>query len=283
MSGEQAIDLRDSSGAGAAGDVPTALLELAGQLGRSRSGVAFIYLALETLAARYALSDAVLVLDDTLVGRQVFRLARNGLESGPPGESQGWLGRALRGDAGLFAEPPVVERATAAYVVNLASAALRLDVLAHDASHDPLTGLLNRRSYDRALADAIGRSRRYGWPFALMLIDLDNFKAVNDGFGHAAGDATLRALGGELRAVLRAGDVAARLGGDEFALIVLTAGTPESLDPLVARLNEALERSVPTSAVRFSAGVACFPDDADDAAGLQRIADERLYAAKPVV
>ncbi|HLH47539.1 MAG TPA: GGDEF domain-containing protein, partial [Acidimicrobiales bacterium] len=126
------------------------------------------------------------------------------------------------------------------------------------------------------------RTKRYGWPFALVLLDLDNFKAVNDEFGHAAGDAALRVIGAEIRAALRRGDVAARLGGDEFALIAHNADSPEVLRPLTDRLSVALARAVPSVDLRFSAGVACFPMDAADAEALEALADKRMYASKPV-
>jgi diguanylate cyclase (GGDEF)-like protein len=166
-------------------------------------------------------------------------------------------------------------------VTNLISVALRLDILRHDASHDSLTGLLNRRSYEDMLEQAVSRSLRYGWPFALMLLDLNSFKSVNDRLGHAAGDGTLRVVGVELRHSLRAGDIAARIGGDEFALILANGG-PELLRPLLDRLEHAVNDAVPGAQVSFSAGLASFPDEATDLESLSKLADQRLYAAKPV-
>jgi diguanylate cyclase len=190
------------------------------------------------------------------------------------------LTAALSGQEGLYADPPVVGPVAAACVTSLVELALRLDLLVHDASHDALTGLLNRRSYELLFRQAVSRARRYGWPFALVLLDLDNFKVVNDNHGHAAGDAALQAVGAELRASLRSGDVAARLGGDEFALLVVGVDNVATLSPLLGRLTKALERSVPESNVSFSIGVACFPSDTDDPGALTQLADARLYAAK---
>lgn len=257
------------------------LLELAGLLARSPSGLAFVYEALEIVASRYGVSDAAVVLGDSPVGRQVFRLRRRTAGQGRPDSS--WAGVLAGADTGLYTEPPrPVDASVGAYVISLVDSALRMDLLRHDASHDPLTGLLNRRSYEAALGEAISRSRRYGWPFALILLDLDNFKAVNDEFGHAAGDAALRVLGSEIRAVLRRGDVAARLGGDEFALIALNVEAPDVLEPLTERLRVALARAVPEADLQFSAGVACFPRDALDVDALAALADKRMYASKPV-
>jgi diguanylate cyclase (GGDEF)-like protein len=265
------------------GLAPGGLAELAGALRYASSGMAFIYQALDILASRYGLVDAVLVLDDTPVGRQAFRLGRRSSHGTPAGPQASWVRAALRGPPGLHSDPPIVDRDVCMFVSDMAVTALRMDLLAHDAGHDALTGLLNRRSYELALAEAIGRARRYGWPFSVVMLDLDNFKAVNDRLGHAAGDDALRVIGSEVRATLRSGDVAARLGGDEFALLVLNADATDVLHPLAERLRAALDRSEATSGLRFSAGVASFPEDAEDAETLQRIADTRLYADKASV
>jgi diguanylate cyclase (GGDEF)-like protein len=253
------------------------LLSLAVRLSSSESGLAFIYDILDLLAARYALSDAVMVVEETPLARQVFRLRRAQLAAG---SSRPWLREALRAPSGLYTRPVDVEPEVSAYMTALALAAFKMDLLRHDASHDPLTGLLNRRFYERALSGAAARLHRYGLPFSLVLIDLDNFKVVNDRFGHAAGDDALKSLGQELRAVLRAGDVAARLGGDEFALIIINAETPAAVAPLIDRLRSVVGGVYSTTAMSFSSGVACFPADAVNVADLQKIADERLYADK---
>jgi diguanylate cyclase (GGDEF)-like protein len=259
-------------------DIDGALGELPGLLARASSGLEFIYEMLELVCARYLLRDLLVVVERNdrpqifRVGRRPLVLERSFL---PP-----YLADAFAGRPGLYAEPPVVGPLVAASVTSLADLALRLDLLDHDASHDALTGLLNRRSYELLLAQAVSRARRYGWPFALVLLDLDNFKVVNDRYGHAAGDDALRAVGAELRASLRSGDVAARVGGDEFALLVVGVENVASLSPLLGRLKTALDRAVPETNVGFSVGVACFPSDTDDPQALTGLADARLYAAK---
>lgn len=264
-----------------AGETVAPLLALPGRLLRARNGVAFVYEALDVVAQEFGLDDAVLVAEDTAIGRQVFRLGRRplGAALAGPGSSGAWT--LLESAPGLYTNPPrAVDAAACAYVADLARAALRMDLLDHDAGHDPLTGLLNRRSYGLALTEAVARGRRYGWRFALVLVDLDDFKKVNDRYGHAAGDATLRVIGEEIRAVLRRGDVAARIGGDEFALLIANAESPDALVPLLDRLRPKLARALPETGVGFSAGTACFPVDADEPTRLQAVADERLYAAK---
>lgn len=261
-------------------DIDGALGELPSLLARSASGVEFIYDTLDLVAARYGLRDLLVVVEQPNQP-QLFRLRRAPLDFGQGVPA--YLQDALAGRAGLYADPPVVGPLAAACVTSLVELALRLDLLVHDASHDALTGLLNRRSYELLLDQAVSRARRYGWPFALVLLDLDDFKVVNDRYGHAAGDAALRAVGAELRAALRGGDVAARLGGDEFALLVVGVENVESLSPLLARLKRALERAVPETTVGFSVGVACFPSDTDDPDALTGLADDRLYAAKATI
>ena len=267
--------------AGAPPDLDGSLAELPSLLARATSGVHFIYEALDLVAVRYGLRDLVVVVERP-TGPQMFRLGRAPLELAQAPLPE-YLQSALAGRAGVHADPPVVGPLTAAAVASLVEIALRLDMLNHDASHDSLTGLLNRRSYELLLDQAVSRARRYGWPFALVLLDIDDFKAVNDRYGHATGDAALRAVGAELRAALRGGDVAARLGGDEFALLVAGVDNVASLSPVLGRLERALERAVPETTVRFSVGVACFPSDTNDPEALMGLADQRLYAAKAMV
>jgi diguanylate cyclase (GGDEF)-like protein len=250
---------------------------LAEMLAAAPSGLAFIYEALDAVASAHQIDDLAVVVDSSGAGRQVFRRGR--------GERDGDLSRLpptsqLLASPGLHAVPAVVPDALSSLVVHLCTVALRLDLLDHDASHDALTGLYNRRTYERSLEQAVSRTERYGWPFGLVLLDIDDFKSVNDRHGHAAGDAVLRAVGGGLRASLRSGDVAARLGGDEFALLVLNADARAVLEPIAQRLRAALDRAVPETAIDFSTGVAFFPDDAGDGAALMRLADARLYEEK---
>jgi diguanylate cyclase (GGDEF)-like protein len=248
---------------------------LATDLDQAASGLAFIYSTLDAVLERYTLKDVVAVVDEAPAGRQVFRVGR---QSVPP---DSWADSAVsRFAPGIHADPPALPAGSASYLQRLFSVALRLDLLRHDASHDPLTGLLNRRSYELLLNQAVSRSQRYGWPFALMVLDLNNFKAVNDRLGHAAGDSSLRAVGMELRQSLRSGDVAARIGGDEFALILANGG-PELAEPMLRRLEAAVNAVVPSAAIGFSAGMASFPQEAGDVDALCRLADQRLYAAKP--
>jgi diguanylate cyclase (GGDEF)-like protein len=161
------------------------------------------------------------------------------------------------------------------------------DMLASLAATDPLTGLANRRSFAEALGRAVSRAERDGGELAILYLDLDHFKPVNDVHGHDAGDALLVETARRLREAARDSDVVARLGGDEFLLLLggLEAGTGESIAGLVSqRLVESIRQPVEldsgAASVSVSVGVALFPADAKDAAGLLASADAAMYLRK---
>jgi diguanylate cyclase (GGDEF)-like protein len=241
----------------------------------AEGGLAFIYRALDALVSERELHDALVVLDEPPLGRQAFLAGRRL----PADTWSAW--HVAHARPGVHTLPVLVDGDTElAAVAGLCRLALRLELARYDAQHDALTGLRNRRSFEEALAAAASRSARYGWPFSLVLVDLDGFKRLNDRLGHDAGDAVLRAVGEVARRSLRQGDVAARLGGDEFAFILPSVGGDAGFVPaLVTRLQAGLDEVSPTR-VRFSVGVAVCPADATDPDTLRRIADERLLAAK---
>ncbi|HEX3801837.1 MAG TPA: PAS domain S-box protein [Solirubrobacteraceae bacterium] len=136
-----------------------------------------------------------------------------------------------------------------------------VEKLRHMADHDPLTGLLNRRGFDREMTAHVARAQRYGVTGALLMFDLDNFKQHNDAYGHGAGDDLLVALADCLRQRLRATDVIGRLGGDEFAVLLPDAGPPyaslvsESLLEHIRRITHGLPV---VTGVTASIGLVCF-------------------------
>jgi diguanylate cyclase (GGDEF)-like protein len=154
-----------------------------------------------------------------------------------------------------------------------------LHEMRRQAATDDLTGLPNRR----ALMLRLGQQLRTGRPAALLLLDLDGFKAVNDGIGHHAGDQLLQELGGRIRPALRPTDVLARLGGDEFAALLPGVALDDARDCAV-RIHELVCRPVTVAGVRVrvgaSIGVVSTPDQADDITDLLRFADAAMYAAK---
>jgi diguanylate cyclase (GGDEF)-like protein len=154
----------------------------------------------------------------------------------------------------------------------------------HMARHDTLTDLPNRALLDERLEHGIALAAREGQQLALIAIDLDRFKAVNDIFGHAAGDQVLCRVARILTGAARTTDTVARIGGDEFMILQAGAPQPEGAQILIRRITEDFGREMDTSrdptAVGFSMGVAVFPDDAADAETLRHDADIALYRAK---
>ncbi|MBL8710135.1 MAG: diguanylate cyclase [Rhodospirillaceae bacterium] len=154
------------------------------------------------------------------------------------------------------------------------------------ASHDTLTGLLNRRAFMETLNLAANSALRTNTLMAVMFIDLDKFKGVNDLAGHARGDELLKTVAGILTTNLRDTDIAGRLGGDEFAVVsnLATKSDPESFRRLAERLRQSLSLPVKTDYgvvdVRATIGVAIYPTDATDMDELLTCADRAMYAGK---
>jgi diguanylate cyclase (GGDEF)-like protein len=117
-----------------------------------------------------------------------------------------------------------------------------LEALRQLATRDQLTGLLNRREFDRIMAEEAERCRRFGQPLALVMVDIDHFKAVNDTHGHQAGDAVLRAIAKTLTGQLRTVDRVARIGGEEFALVLMQTGRSAATE-VAQRVVEAVAAS----------------------------------------
>jgi diguanylate cyclase (GGDEF)-like protein len=155
--------------------------------------------------------------------------------------------------------------------------------LAHQARHDQLTGLLHHQAFLRELELELERAARYSHGVALIFLDLDRFKQINDTLGHPVGDRALQRLAQLLRESLRASDLAGRMGGDEFAAYLVEADE-EAGSRLLERLNDRVDELVGAGELppgcTFSAGLAHFPEEASDVDALFRLADERLYESK---
>lgn len=158
---------------------------------------------------------------------------------------------------------------------------IELERIAH---FDPLTGLPNRRLLGDRMRQGVAQSRRSGRFMAVALLDLDNFKPINDGFGHEVGDAVLEEVGRRLTTTLREGDTAARLGGDEFVLLMLGLEWVEECDSILHRVLAMLSQPIVIAGrshrVSASIGVTLFPQDNADPDLLLRHADQAMYAAK---
>jgi diguanylate cyclase (GGDEF)-like protein len=159
------------------------------------------------------------------------------------------------------------------------------EALAHMAEHDTMTGLGNRALFERELARAIERSDATQQPFALLYIDIDHFKLINDTCGHAGGDTVLKEIAARLHTGLRARDQAFRLGGDEFAVLIDVWGSETSLERIRDRILAAMDVPVALDEseevrVLLSVGMASYPRDARDARTLLSRADQHMYSSK---
>ena len=182
--------------------------------------------------------------------------------------------RIARGEADLLAQQAELERHVAE----------RTQQLHHLAHHDPLTQLPNRRQLADRLAGALTRARQTGRRVALLFVDMDNFKSLNDTLGHNYGDRVLQGIAQRLQAAAGPNSLVARLGGDEFTLLIEELRTVEEVErragALVATLQQPLTIEGRALATTASVGASLFPDHADDPEGLLRAADVALFRAK---
>jgi diguanylate cyclase (GGDEF)-like protein len=186
--------------------------------------------------------------------------------------------------AQIAADPPVFAYLTfatlAVFVLIGRFLGAHEDRLAETSITDPLTRLYNRRHIDARLAEEIERARRHATPAALLLLDVDHLKEINDRDGHEAGDAALRLVADTLRGTSRATDLPARYGGDEF-VVLLPSTTANQAAELAERIHAALRARPAKAPVTVSIGVAdVAPGGASSPAALFEAADAALYTAK---
>lgn len=166
----------------------------------------------------------------------------------------------------------------------LAELRAQRDQIARMAEQDQLTGLPALRLAHDRLEMACHQGRRYQHKVALLFIDLDGFKAVNDGFGHEAGDLVLMTVAQRLRSAIRAEDTAARIGGDEFVVVLNSISNEDDAAALagllIQRVNEAIDYHGTPLVVGASIGIAVFPEHGGDAQTLRRRADQAMYSVK---
>ncbi len=158
----------------------------------------------------------------------------------------------------------------------------------HAAFHDVLTGLPNRALFDDRLEHGIAQAHRHQWALAVMFLDIDSFKAVNDHYGHEAGDAVLKAVAQRIEKSARADDTVSRYGGDEFLYLLVDTGTPADLAAIADKIVKAIQAPIEVRtgarteflSVQTSIGISIFPQDGGTASALIRRADAAMYRAK---
>ena len=202
----------------------------------------------------------------------------------PTGEVVGVLALWSSRDEELRQDGQAVLETIAPYAALQLRHALQYGTLQHQVLEDALTGLRNRRAFDARLAEESARQERYQRALALLMLDVDHFKAVNDQHGHEAGDEVLRRIAAVLRGSVRSTDVAARYGGEEFAVLMPETGLRQAAEAAeriragVAALRLASDGQ--RLDIRVSVGVAAVPESAADARDLVGAADAMLYEAK---
>jgi diguanylate cyclase (GGDEF)-like protein len=154
----------------------------------------------------------------------------------------------------------------------------------HDAMHDATTGLPNLTLFNDRLGNALAQAQRHGWRLAVMFIDLDEFKKINDTHGHDVGDRILQLVAQRLQASVRGGDTVSRRSGDEFLLLMLEARDEANVAAFGARIAKSIaatcEVDGKTLSVKASIGIALFPEDGRSAKELLKHADMAMYSAK---
>jgi diguanylate cyclase (GGDEF)-like protein len=166
-------------------------------------------------------------------------------------------------------------------VIRLLQSQKQMSYLAH---HDPLTGLPNRMAFQASMAQSIALAERQKGSLAVLFMDLDGFKLVNDTHGHDVGDLLLQQVAARLRECVRASDIIGRIGGDEFVLLM--TDNPSAVEAgqiakkLIARVSEPYTVGSRLLVIGASIGVALYPEDADTADQLLVLADSAMYVAK---
>ncbi|MDO9556688.1 MAG: GGDEF domain-containing protein [Coriobacteriia bacterium] len=152
------------------------------------------------------------------------------------------------------------------------------------ALHDTLTGLPNRALFDQGLDHGLIQARRHGWGLAVLFIDIDDFKSINDSYGHGVGDDVLLTVANRLRSFVRAEDMVSRWGGDEYVCLLLEvrqeAEVTRLAEKMIGRIAEAFESSGTVLSIGCSIGIAVYPADGETADILLKNADTAMYRAK---
>jgi diguanylate cyclase (GGDEF)-like protein len=152
------------------------------------------------------------------------------------------------------------------------------------ADHDPLTGLLNRSLFQDRLHQAISKSKRQNHQFALLFVDVDKFKSINDHFGHHIGDLALIEIAARLQSCVREDDSVARLGGDEFLILLENIDQPKNVFQIAEKIRLKLQQLIQVNTIsitlKVSIGISIYPIDGNDADLLIDKSDQAMYSVK---
>jgi diguanylate cyclase (GGDEF)-like protein len=238
------------------------------QLGRTTLRIVLGFSLLASLLAFLLARALTRPLNDMVAAVRAFS----------PGERPARLPQGRRDEIGTLARSIAdMQHQIGTHVHELTEKQQALDRLA---SHDSLTGLANRRQFLERLEQALARARRHTGGFALLFIDLNGFKDVNDRHGHAAGDAVLCAVARRLIDRVRETDAVARLGGDEFVILLDTAHGDAALAHLAQVVRQPVDHHGRHLYIDASVGISRHPHDGDDADALIAAADAAMYRAK---
>lgn len=167
---------------------------------------------------------------------------------------------------------------------DLSKAEVNVAIAQQLALQDALTGLPNRASFEQGLEHGLIQAKRHGWSLAVLFIDIDKFKSINDSYGHAMGDQVLLTVADRLKSFVRGGDMVSRWGGDEFVCLLLEVKQDEDVthlaEQLVNRIAEPCKFNGTVLSITSSIGIALYPEDGETADILFKKADTAMYEAK---
>jgi diguanylate cyclase (GGDEF)-like protein len=167
---------------------------------------------------------------------------------------------------------------------DLSKAQVKTEEAQQSALQDALTGLPNRLSFEQGLGHGLSQAKRHGWGLAVLFIDIDKFKSINDSYGHDLGDQVLLMVANRLKSFVRDEDIVSRWGGDEFVCLLLEvkqeADVTQLAEKMINRVAEAFEFQGTVLSIRASIGIAIYPADGDTSEILFKNADIAMYKAK---
>jgi diguanylate cyclase (GGDEF)-like protein len=167
---------------------------------------------------------------------------------------------------------------------DLSKAQVKVEIAQQIALQDALTGLPNRVSFEQGLDHGLIQAKRHGWGLAVLFIDIDKFKSINDSYGHGMGDQVLLTVANRLKSFVRGEDTVSRWGGDEFVCLLLEvkqeADVTRLAEQLINRISEACEFNGTVLSIKISIGIAIYPADGETSDILFKNADTAMYEAK---